>query len=109
LICHIIICSAEIQPNFEKRINDKVRTHVMAYSKSIVKAFSKLSQTHRRNRAASAPSIIRWSYESDNGSILRDWNSPFTYLGSIEARLIPRMATRGHKTMGVNATPPMPP
>ena len=37
----------------------------------IVNGCSNASATQRRKRAASAPSITRWSYESDNGSISR--------------------------------------
>ena len=61
---------------------------------------------------ASAPSITRWSYDSDSGSIRRGSNWPAapddcapvregTQTGSIAPRETPRIATSGQLTIGV--------
>src|SRR3569832_1833491 len=61
------------------------------------------------NRAPSAPSMTRWSYDSDSGSIVRGANSLPFHTGFTAARETPRMATSGALMMGVNAVPPIPP
>ena len=60
-------------------------------------------------RAASAPSITRWSYDIDNGNIsLGSKSLPF-HLGFISDFETPKIATSGALTIGVNAVPPIPP
>src|SRR5690606_34043627 len=57
---------------------------------------STLSRTFARRtvkRTASAPSITRWSYDSDSGSIRRGLNSLPSQTGFIVERDTPRIAT----------------
>jgi len=61
------------------------------------------------NRAPAAPSMTRWSYASDNGSINRGTKAPSLKTGRICDRATPRIATSGALMMGVNAVPPIPP
>jgi carbamoyl-phosphate synthase small subunit len=61
------------------------------------------------NRAPSAPSITRWSYDRESGSIKRETNSASTQTGFRALRETPRIATSGVLTTGVKAVPPMPP
>ena len=60
-------------------------------------------------RAPSAPSMTRWSYDSDSGNMVRGTNSLPFHTGFTAEREMPRMATSGALMMGVNAVPPMPP
>ena len=52
-------------------------------------------------RAAVAPSITRWSYESDSGMMRRGTNSLPLHTGRITARDTPRIATSGALMIGV--------
>ena len=68
------------------------------------KGCSIASTTQRRKRIASAPSITRWSYESDSGSICRGSNRLLgrrVHTGSVTPRETPRIATSGQFTIGV--------
>ena len=60
-------------------------------------------------RVANAPSMTRWSAESDSGRIRRGTNSRPVHTGFITDLETPRMATSGALTIGENAVPPMPP
>src|SRR2546426_903363 len=80
---------------------------------------SSASATQRRKRMPSAPSITRWSYDSDSGSMKRGTKSTSSPLagprprsartGCQLAREIPRIATSGALTIGVKYVPPMAP
>ena len=52
------------------------------------KGCSIASTTQRRNRIASAPSITRWSYESDSGNIWRGSQRPSPSAGSGRPELV---------------------
>src|SRR5437667_1820186 len=56
---------------------------------------SNASAIQRRKRAASAPSISRWSYESESGKTCRGSNFPLIQTGSMLERDRPRIATSG--------------
>src|SRR5690606_6576289 len=60
-------------------------------------------------RTAFAPSMTRWSYDSDSGSISRGTNAMSRYTGCHTLRETPRMATSGALMIGVKNRPPMPP
>ena len=60
-------------------------------------------------RAAAAPSITRWSYDSDSGSMSRGTNALPSHTGFIALFDTPRIATSGALMIGVKAVPPMPP
>ena len=60
-------------------------------------------------RAAAAPSITRWSYDSDSGSMRRGTNALPFHTGLVALFDTPRIATSGALMIGVNAVPPMPP
>ncbi len=61
------------------------------------------------NLAATAPSITRWSYDNDKGTVRRGSNSLPFHFGFMSDLDTPRIATSGALTIGVNAVPPIPP
>src|SRR5580698_3244184 len=76
-----------------------------------IKTFGSPS-TFARNttkRAAAAPSITRWSYDNESGSVRRGRNAPLSYTGFRLDFDTPKMATSGALMMGVKDVPPMPP
>src|SRR5690606_14093533 len=84
------------------------RTHRPAYSSARRRSPSSCAR-YAVKRAAAAPSITRWSYDSDSGRTRLGANSLPFQTGFIAARETPRMATSGALTIGVNEVPPMPP
>ena len=60
-------------------------------------------------RAPSAPSITRWSKDSDIGIIRRGMNSLPFHTGSIADLETPGIATSGALTIGAKWVVPMPP
>src|SRR5690606_16993812 len=84
------------------------RAHARLYSAMRRKSASKAAR-YALNRAAAAPSMTRWSYDNDNGSIRRGWKASPSQTGMWLERETPRIATSGALMMGVNDVPPMPP
>jgi hypothetical protein len=60
-------------------------------------------------RAPCAPSITRWSYDTDSGNIMRGANSLPFHTGRNADLPTPRIATSGALMMGVKWEPPRPP
>src|SRR6185436_18063076 len=79
--------------------------HDMAPSRSF--GFCSASARNLAIRAPIAPSMTRWSYENDSGSMSRGVNSLPFHSGFIDDFETPRIATSGALMMGVNEVPPM--
>ena len=67
------------------------------------------SRIQPTKRAASAPSAMRWSYDSASGSSVRGRKLTVYVQGFGRRLLTPSMAACGQKTTGVKFVPPMPP
>src|SRR5690606_35400510 len=65
--------------------------------------FSSCLTRCNRKREPSAPSMTRWSWDSDSGNVSRGEKAVPSQTGCIEAREMPRTATSGAFTIGVKA------
>src|ERR1700744_3927885 len=70
---------------------------------------ARIAPRYALKRAASAPSITRWSYDSDSGSVSLGTNCLPSHTGFIAPRDRPRIATSGALMIGVKFVPPIPP
>jgi len=69
----LCLCGQETSCGLSELCDD-CRRHVAQPWSASTNGCSSASHTHRRKRMPSAPSMARWSYESDNGSISRGAN-----------------------------------
>ena len=83
-----VLCLSVTSPQSVKRQDERL--------------LDRLARPSAGSGSPSAPSMTRWSYESDSGSISRGSNSPVLVVqtGSIAPREMPRIATSGALTIG---------